>query len=647
MYKATYLREVRKEKYEHTDSLEEMELPDILSIESALQGRESMQELNERFARYIGRARVLEQRNAVLRKQLETLLRMEEAADLADVFSEQLNLHRRRIGELGSDRGRLERELKDAERTLDEFNSRYKSECEYQQQLRSTLEHLNKEADNALLRNLEFQIQSQFLQDDINATKERYRKNLAEIQTYVNILRQIDQAIPRLPSVSLGIAEEKFLAQRRVPALRNQLEEYKSTICGLQGEKQKLQSETAVLEAAIRNTQESYDDEIQLYNEQIEVLRRETEEAERVLEKYTSKCRSLAMYQLSLENELERYKRIIENEDNRLNVAIIGTPMSLFTAGYQYSHTPLISSRGKDITQAVQDITSAKPRQKILAKKVLKKKEIASKGALESGLEGTQEGDQEEEQGRMMEEDRQLVPEDVPDGSRISKGFEMLRDLVKGHIRKHPKPQPEPEPVVDIYTKGRYVTVTGEGSYLSPSFCSSSPSAGHVSVIPENGSAPADDGKDTPVSGPDTPPSPGPSPMPLAPTPRADGEGEGGHGNGESKEGEGGKDKKGGEHEKSDDTGGKEEPQPQSRDSESDPTRPSRPRYIGKMVLPPIPYAGSDLPPDSVSYEKVEVVESVEKRSDDSRVKGYEETAVIVETMVEKSRKKKHGGMSS
>lgn len=32
------------------------------------------------------------------------------------------------------------------------------------------------EADGALLRNLEYQIQSQFLQDDINSTRERHKK---------------------------------------------------------------------------------------------------------------------------------------------------------------------------------------------------------------------------------------------------------------------------------------------------------------------------------------------------------------------------------------------------------------------------------------------------------------------------------------
>lgn len=89
-----------------------------------------------------------------------------------------------------------------------------------------------------------------------------------------------------------------------------------------------------MLEQAIKGTQESYDDEIQLYNEQIETLRKEIEEAERTLEKYTNECRHLAMYQSSLDNELERYKRIIENEDNRSVSHVLN--MRIFSGNVQF-----------------------------------------------------------------------------------------------------------------------------------------------------------------------------------------------------------------------------------------------------------------------------------------------------------------------
>ncbi|XP_034777296.2 filensin-like [Acipenser ruthenus] len=660
MYKTSYLREVHKEKYERSDTFEDQKNPEVSSLGSAFQGWESLQELNDRFAKYINRARVLEQRNAVFRKQLETLQRMEELSGLEEAFTEQIGLNRMKIRELSADRSKLQRELKDAERMLDEFQNKYRNECEYQQELRGTLEQFNKEADAALLENLELQIQSQFLQDDINATKERHKKNLAEIQTYISILQHIIQTTPRMPNLTEGISEgqEKLLAERRVPSLQSQLEEYKNALWQLQTQKQRLQTETSVLEQAIKNTQESYDDEIQLYNEQIEALRKDIEETERTLEKYTGECRHLAMYRTSLENELDRYKRIIENEDNRLNSAIIGTPTTLFTTNYRYSHTPSIMTRGKDITQAVQDITSAKPRQKSLAKKVLKKKEITTKDVTDNSAEEKtgdprEEGEENVDDEEVRKEEHGMLyqdvePEDVPDGAQISKAFDSLCNIVRERMRRYKKP----EPIADFYTKGRYVLVTGEASYVDPFFCSLSPSSGQIIVKIQNDLMPPDDLYKAGDNGKPTPP------LPVPPK----------NGKGDEKEDDEGKGRDGnsGIH----NTGGNgdhptptsfEDPGPGPCPGPSVPPRhPPRPRSrngkdnnhddknrSGMPPLPTTPPPRTYPPADSMSYEKVEVVESVEKLSEDDQIQAYEETAMIVETMIEKTTKKKHGDKSS
>lgn len=75
--------------------------------------------------------------------------------------------------------------------------------------------------------------------------------------------------------------------------------------------------QTATLEQAIKDAHDCYDGEIQLYNEQIESLRKEIEETERSLEKSSYDCRQLVVAQQTLKNELDRYHRIIENEGSR------------------------------------------------------------------------------------------------------------------------------------------------------------------------------------------------------------------------------------------------------------------------------------------------------------------------------------------
>uniref|UniRef100_A0A8C5I6Z9 Filensin n=1 Tax=Gouania willdenowi TaxID=441366 RepID=A0A8C5I6Z9_GOUWI len=416
----------------------------------------------------------------------------------------------------------------------------------------------------------------------------------------------------------------------RLPALQTQLEEYKSALCQLQAQKQRLKNETAMLDQTIKSTQDTFDDEIQMLNEQIENLRKEIEEAEKSLEKFTSECRHLAMYQTSLENELERYKRIIENEDNRLNSAIIGTPITLFAANYSYTHPPTASSRARDLTHVFQDITSIKPRQKILSKKVLKKKELTPKDVIDSvqedrheGLGGpNQEGEVSGNHAEGVQEERVkrkdlrpvltgVSPQDVPDGAQISKAFDTLCNIVRDRLRKYKKP----EPIADFYTKGRYVLVTGDGSYMDPCFYTSTPSGGHIYVTIRDGVTYPYDPYDTP------------SPSPPHPQPENVGKGK--------------------------NNNGKPQPSPTPPPSGPD-TRPS-PKPVPRgastsssssctstSTSTSTSSSSGSFSPDAMSYEKVEVVESVEKFSKDRKVKGYEETSMVVETIIEKSSKKKH-----
>lgn len=325
-----------------------------------------------------------------------------------------------------------------------------------------------------------------------------------------------------------------------------------------------------------------------------------------------------------------------------------------------------------DITQAIQDITSVKPRQKILAKKVLKKKELTPKDVTDSGQEernggGAGEALDEETKGFSSEgmqedmvkrtEQRPVLtgvsPQDVPDGAQISKAFDTLCNIVRDRMRKHKKP----EPIADFYTKGRYVLVTGDGSYPDPCFYTSTPSAGHIFVTIRNGMMPPYEpygpSKPTPL-----PPQPMPDPRPLSPTLPSNGEGKDDDKGGKGKDNGGkGKNKKGEPQPHSKDPSpspsGPKDPTPAADDpagpknnkddnGPSGPTPKPAPRGASTSSSSSSSTGTSSYTPDAMSYEKVEVVESVEKFSNDRKVKGYEETSMVVETMIEKSSKKKH-----
>uniref|UniRef100_UPI003F4AE0E9 beaded filament structural protein 1 n=1 Tax=Vicugna pacos TaxID=30538 RepID=UPI003F4AE0E9 len=674
MYRRSYVFQTRKEQYERAEEAQRSAEPDSLAEgRAAAPSLAALQGLGERVAAHVQRARALEQRHAVLRRQLDAFQRLDDLAGPEDALARHVEGNRQRARDLAAERSRLERQGAEAQRALDEFRSKYENECQCQLLLKDMLERLNKEADEALLRNLRLQIEAQFLQDDISAAKDRFKKNLLEIQTYVTILQQIIQTTPQAATITSGMREEKLLTEREAAALQSQLADGREMICLLQTQRAELQAQTAALEQAIKDAHECYDDEIQLYNEQIDTLRREIEEAERSLERSSYDCRQLVVAQQTLRNELDRYHRIIENEGNRLSSAFFETPITLYTT----SHGALLSPRhgGKDLARAVQDITAAKPRQKGLPKNVPRKKEIIVKDKADDSLEDAPlTGPEDTKPGRgVLKEEAESkpesggeeasppnpegAPEDVPDGGKISKAFEKLGKMVKERVRG-PK---EPEPPADLHTKGRYVLVSGDANFVDPGFCSLSvPAKGGVVVSKGDGSVPPESQVEPSPQQPEPPPEGGEGP----PQGKEDGQ-EDGEAPPQKKEDAQPPDQPTadkGEEIKAEGLEGPEEKQDGQKEAEGamepspvvtpGPDEPSPPQ----AQEPQVSRGGSEghgarssrlparSPPRTLAYEKVEVMESIEKISTES-IQTYEETAVIVETMIEKTKanKKKLG----
>ncbi|XP_073648682.1 filensin [Tursiops truncatus] len=725
MYRRSYVFQARKEQYERAEEAPHPVEPDsLVESRAAAPSLAQLQGLGERVAAHVQRARALEQRHAVLRRQLDAFQRLDELAGPEDALARHVEGNRQRARDLAAERTRLERQGAEAQRALCEFRSKYENECECQLLLKDMLKRLNKEADEALLSNLRLQIEAQFLQDDISAAKDRYKKNLLEIQTYVSILQQIIQTTPQAAAVTSGTREAKLLTEREVATLQSQLEDSQEVLCLLQAQRAELQAQTAALEQAIRDAHECYDEEIQLYNEQIDTLRKETEEAERSLERSSYDCRQLVVAQQTLRNELDRYHRIIENEGNRLSSAFIETPITLYTVSHGASLSPRHGV--KDLARAVQDITIAKPRQKGLPKNVPRKKEIIAKDKADAsreeaplrGPEDAKPGQvvpKEEGESKLESGDGEAspptvdgAPEDVPDGGKISKAFEKLGRMVKERV-KGPK---EPEPPADLYTKGRYVLVSGDANFVDPGFCSFSvPAKGgvvvskgddsvlpdsHVEPSPQQPEPPLEDGEGPPqgkdgLEDGEGPPQgkdgleDGQGPPQGKEDGLEDGEGppqgkdglEDGQGPPQGKEdgledGQGPPQGKEDGHpptphtvDKGDEMNDEELKGPQGKqDGQKEeegarkpcvtvspgPEGPSTPQSQGPQVT----QGGSDgpgawtsslparSPPRTLAYEKVEVMESIEKFSTDS-IQTYEETAVIVETVIEntKANKKK------
>lgn len=121
MYRRSYVFQTRQERYERAEE----EAPGRLASDSAAAPNlAALQGLGERVAAQVQRARALEQRHRVLRRQLDAFQRLGELAGPDDALLRQVEGNRQRARDLAAERARLERRGAEAQRAFDEYRSK-------------------------------------------------------------------------------------------------------------------------------------------------------------------------------------------------------------------------------------------------------------------------------------------------------------------------------------------------------------------------------------------------------------------------------------------------------------------------------------------------------------------------------------------
>lgn len=310
-----------------------------------------------------------------------------------------------------------------------------------------------------------------------------------------------------------------------------------------------------------------------------------------------------------------------------------------------------------DITLVMQDIAGAKLRQRSLPKKIFKRKEITPKdltngSSLEKLFDQPQEGfdqvlmDSKQEglltesehgsNGTKEETEPSKAEEDVPDGAQISKAFDKLCNIVKEKVRCYQRQEPR----TGFHAKG-YVVIAEKGSYDDTCL--------HSLPIPYKGRVIVSDAEGNRSHG-------------MKPIPELPGSPE--HCKSEFEVHRMqersrlqkdikyeykliGKEKEGDVSRLWREFGKKEEFPKVQFTGASEPFSTPCPSeqneegiYVKKQCNKQDGLHKELTSPSTMSYEKVEMVESIEKFSDE-KIQSYEETAMIMETMTEKTSKKK------
>merc|ERR1712035_295197 len=147
------------------------------------QEKEQIKTLNNRFASFIDKVRFLEQQNKMLETKWSLLQdQTTTRSNIEAMFEAYIANLRRQLDGLGSEKVKLEGELRNMQGLVEDFKKKYEDEINKRAAAENEFVLLKKDVDAAYMNKVELEARADALQDEINFLRAVYEAELRELQ---------------------------------------------------------------------------------------------------------------------------------------------------------------------------------------------------------------------------------------------------------------------------------------------------------------------------------------------------------------------------------------------------------------------------------------------------------------------------------